>query len=170
VFVTRVKKCLLILAISISLTACSKPSGNEQLQEVKAPILSAATLGEQQILTVDEHMKAEPYASSSTKSGKQQAQICRACHSFVLDGPNMIGPALYGLFGRQAGEHSGFGYSPVLKNADFVWTPRALDAWLAQPGSFLPGNRMTFAGVLRKQDRDDLIAFLLKETSGKEIE
>ena len=166
----RGNKWRLILAMLISLTACSKQSGNEQSQEVKAPIFSAATLGEQQVLTVDEYLKAEAYATASMMNGKRQAQICRACHSFELDGPNIIGPTLYGLFGRQAGEHGGFGYSPVLRDAGFVWTPRALDAWLAQPGSFLPGNRMTFVGVLRKQDRDDLIAFLLMETSDKEVE
>ena len=78
----------------------------------------------------------------------------------------MIGPVLHGMFGARAGSRDGFDYSPVLREAQFVWTPRALDAWLAQPGRFLPGNRMTFAGVLRKSDRDDLIAYLLQVTSG----
>jgi cytochrome c len=52
-----------------------------------------------------------------------------------------------------------------MRNANFVWTPRALDGWLAQPGKFLPGNRMTFAGVMRQSDRDDLVAYLLAVTS-----
>ena len=52
-----------------------------------------------------------------------------------------------------------------MRDADFIWTPEALNAWLAQPGRFLPGNRMTFAGVLRQSDRDDLIAYLLDVTS-----
>jgi len=77
----------------------------------------------------------------------------------------MIGPALHGFFGTQAGSRDGFEYSPVLTEAAFSWTPRALDAWLAQPGRFLPGNRMTFAGVLRESDRNDLIAYLLQATS-----
>lgn len=80
----------------------------------------------------------------------------------------MIGPALFGIFGRRVGELAGFDYSPVMRNANFVWTPRALDAWLAQPGRFLPGNRMTFAGVFGQQDRDDLIAYLLEATSDRQ--
>ena len=77
----------------------------------------------------------------------------------------MIGPALHGFFGREVGSYSGFEYSAAMRNADFVWTPRALNAWLAQPGRFLPGNRMTFAGVLKQEDRDDLIAYLLEATT-----
>ncbi len=77
----------------------------------------------------------------------------------------MIGPALHGFFGTEAGSREDFEYSAVLAQADFVWTPRALDAWLVQPGRFLPGNRMTFAGVFRESDRNDLIAYLLQVTS-----
>ena len=80
----------------------------------------------------------------------------------------MIGPALYGFFGADAGSHEGFEYSPALRSADFVWTPRALDAWLAQPGRFLPGNRMTFAGVSRQADRDALIAYLMEVTTAND--
>jgi len=77
----------------------------------------------------------------------------------------MIGPALHGFFGTKAGSRGGFDYSDVLRRADFVWTPEALDAWLAQPGRFLPGNRMTFGGVLKQEDRNDLIAYLLTATT-----
>ncbi len=159
-------KWLAILTLSLLFAACGKQSENGQATEVAAPLLSAATLGEQQVLAVDEYLRAEPYASASLKSGKQQVQICKACHSFESGGSNMIGPALHGIFLRQAGEHSGFDYSPALRDADFVWTPRALDAFLSHSQTFLPGHRMSFAGVFRKKDRDNLIAFLLKETSG----
>lgn len=92
--------------------------------------------------------------------------MCRACHSFEANGPNKIGPALHGVFGRKSGSVASFNYSPALLGAEFTWTPRALDAWLAQPATFLPGNRMAFAGVPRQEDRDNLIAYLLEATSG----
>jgi cytochrome c len=76
----------------------------------------------------------------------------------------MIGPNLYGFFGEQVGTVEGFDYSNAVANADFVWTPRALDAWLVQPSRFLPGNRMTFAGVGDAGNRADLIAYLLRAT------
>lgn len=76
----------------------------------------------------------------------------------------MIGPNLHGFFGRKAGSGGSFDYSAVLEKADFVWTPRALDAWLREPARFLPGNRMTFIGVSSEGDRLDLIAYLLEAT------
>ena len=39
-----------------------------------------------------------------------------------------------------------------------------IDAWLAQPGRLLAGNKMTFVGVLDLSDRADLIACLLEVT------
>lgn len=40
-------------------------------------------------------------------------------------------------------------------------TPAALDAWLADPARFLPGNRMAIPGISDASDRDNLIAYLL---------
>ena len=77
----------------------------------------------------------------------------------------MIGPNLFGFFGKPAGSVAGYSYSAALQEADFRWTPRALDAWLLQPARFLPGNRMSFPGVSRASDRADLIAYLLEATS-----
>ncbi len=112
-----------------------------------------------------EYLLEPPYSTADFANGEKQAVYCRACHSLEAGGARMVGPALNGFFGTQAGSRDGFDYSDALSGADFVWTPRALDAWLAQPSRFLPGNRMIFAGVPRQGDRDDLIAYLLKVTS-----
>ncbi len=133
--------------------------------KVTAPLLTAGTLGDQTVLTAAEYLSATPYSSADRLKGARLAQICRACHSLDKGGPNMIGPVLYGFFGSGVGSRAGFDYSPVMRDADFLWTPRALDAWLAQPSRFLPGNRMTFAGVLQSGDREDLIAYLLEVTT-----
>lgn len=106
-----------------------------------------------------------PFSGADRTKGENLARVCRACHSLDKNGLNMIGPALYGFFGSDAGSRDGFEYSSVLSNAGFVWTPRALDAWLVQPGRFLPGNRMVFAGLSRQSDREDLIAYLLEVTT-----
>lgn len=158
----------MLLAVSVlaaALAGCGKESNDTGAEEGGGSFPSAATLGDQVVLTVDEYLAADAYAGADLANGEKQARICKACHSLEKGGPNMIGPALFGFFGTKVGSRSGFEYSSVLRSADFVWTPEALDAWLAQPGRFLPGNRMTFAGVSRQQDRDDLIAYLLTVTS-----
>lgn len=152
------------------LAACGSDSEDKLSGKEQVAHLSAATLGEQAVLNVSDYLALEKFQSANSSKGERQAMICKACHSLNAGGPNMIGPALFGFFGKKAGEQAGFAYSPVMRSADFVWTPRALDAWLAQPGRFLPGNRMTFAGVASQQDRDDLIAYLLVKTTVEESE
>ena len=158
---------LTVAVVLALLAACGNESHVELSEEIEVAHLSAATLGEQTVLGVSDYLALEQYQTANSKKGGRQALICKACHSFDAAGPNMIGPALFGFFGRGAGGQAGFDYSPAMQAADFVWTPRALDAWLAQPGRFLPGNRMTFGGVSGQQDRDDLIAYLLVKTSAK---
>jgi cytochrome c len=70
-------------------------------------------------------------------------------------------PSLAGVFGRKAGTAEGFHrYSDALRSADLVWNEDALNAFLADPQAFLPGNRMTFPGIRDAQARADVIAYL----------
>ena len=156
---------LLAVAAMVTLVAgCGESTEDNGTELGTGSLPTAATLGEQVVLSVEEYLATAPYSDADLSRGEKQAQMCRACHSFDEGGPNMIGPALHGFFGNKVGSRSGFEYSAVMRNADFVWTPEALNAWLAQPGRFLPGNRMAFAGVLKQDDRDELIAFLLSAT------
>jgi cytochrome c len=154
-------RLLAVAAAVLLIAGCGKSNEETGIESGTAPLPTAAMLGEQVVLSAEEYLAAAPYSEADRSRGERQAQICKACHSLDRNGPNMIGPPLHGFFGREVGSRSGFEYSAVMHNADFVWTPEALNAWLAQPGRFLPGNRMTFAGVLRQSDRDDLIAYLL---------
>jgi cytochrome c len=45
-----------------------------------------------------------------------------------------------------------------------VWTPKALEAWLAEPAGFVVGTTMGFSGYRSAEDRRDLIAYLLHAT------
>ena len=146
-------------------TACGNDAGVSGSDVKKPAPLTASTLGDQTVLTIPEYLATGQFAMTDRSKGEQQAQICKACHSFNEGGPNMIGPALFDMFGNAAGQQSDFGYSDAMLAANFVWTPRALDAWLAQPGRFLPGNIMSFGGVFMQSDRDNLIAYLLEATS-----
>ena len=132
-----------------------------------AAALTAASLGEQSVLSAAEYLEQPPYAGADRDNGQRLAQMCKACHTLGAGGVHMIGPNLFGFFGKPAGSAERYAYSAALQEADFAWTPRALDAWLARPARFLPGNRMSFPGVSSASDRADVIAYLLEATSAQ---
>jgi len=105
-------------------------------------------------------VRAEPPVGDPER-GRQVFQPCRTCHYPEPGFGNYNGPSLTGIFGRKAGTREGFtGYSKVLKESGFVWTPELLDAWLASPGEFLADSTMIFVGIPDRQARADLIAYL----------
>ena len=164
---TEIRRCYMLL-LTLVLVACGDAgdgAGDEAPGPASAPLLTAATLGEQQVLANSAYLAQPPYADADPSRGERQALMCRACHSLESGGRNMLGPALHGFFGREVGAVEGFDYSSAIREADFVWTPRALDAWLREPARFLPGNRMIFAGVPDAGDREALIAYLLEVTA-----
>ncbi|MDP3174411.1 MAG: cytochrome c family protein [Phenylobacterium sp.] len=105
-----------------------------------------------------------PYNTGDLENGERQFGVCRSCHTIAPGGRNMTGPNLYGVFGRKAGSVDGFAYSDAVKAAGFVWDGAHLDQWLTNPRTFLPGTKMSFAGIKAEKDRVDLIAYLKVET------
>ena len=93
--------------------------------------------------------------------GRQVFAACRTCHYPEKGYGHHNGPSLFAIFGRRAGSQPDFAYySPALKRSNLVWQPALLDAWLANPDGFLPGNVMVFVAVPDTRDRADLIAYL----------
>ena len=89
----------------------------------------------------------QPDAAGDPEVGQERFRACAACHT-LEPGAHRTGPSLAGVFGREAGSAEGFHrYSEALRSADLVWREDTLDAFLADPRGFLPGNRMTFAGI-----------------------
>lgn len=150
------------LAVTVgSMSGCDNGAGHNPIT------LSAATLGNQELQSTAEYLAREPYVGADIENGEKLAMRCRECHSLEAGGRHRIGPNLSGVFGRRAGKAPEFDYSSALADAEFHWTPRALDAWLASPYDFLPGNRMNFAGIDDAADRADLVAYLLTETGAE---
>jgi cytochrome c len=117
-----------------------------------------------EIKTAAEYAQDPAFAAADLKRGELLSLACAACHTFRAGQPKLIGPNLHGVFGRRAGAVPDFDYSPALRASSLVWTPRALEAWLADPATFVAGTTMTFAGYRTVADRRDLIAYLLHAT------
>ena len=46
-----------------------------------------------------------------------------------------------------------------------VWGEDTLEVYLQDPKKYIPGTKMVFAGLKKKQDRDNLIAYLKDATA-----
>ncbi len=108
--------------------------------------------------------KVEPIAvrlaSANVEKGEAGTKACHACHNFEKDGPNKVGPALYGVVERPKGAHPGFEYSAAMKEKGGAWTYADLDEFLANPKGYVKGTKMAFAGIASPQERANVIAYL----------
>jgi cytochrome c2 len=101
------------------------------------------------------------HADGDAARGEKRFEECVACHS-TERGANAVGPTLFGVFDRKAGELADYRYSPALKRSGITWTAQTLDAFIADPQQVVPANRMPYAGLPDAGARADLIAYLQK--------
>ena len=105
-------------------------------------------------------------AAADPAEGEKKARVCVACHTFDQGGPNKVGPNLYGVIGQAFAHLEGYNYSQAFQEAHEAgrtWSYADLDAYLANPREFLPGNKMTFAGLKKAEDRAAVIAYLRQQ-------
>jgi cytochrome c len=115
---------------------------------------------------------AQPTASANNTAtmpagdaarGRLVFASCRTCHYAEQSMGHNNGPNLNRIFGKVAGKQQGFDYySNHFKNAQFVWTPEFMYAWLENPRQMFPDSTMMSSGLPDPQQRADLIAFLQK--------
>ncbi len=76
-----------VLVLLLLCTACQQASDTTATE-----VLTAAQLGEQEILPNSEHLREPRYAAADLERGARIAMQCRACHSFDPAGPLLLGP------------------------------------------------------------------------------
>ena len=98
-------------------------------------------------------------ASADAGAGEKVFGKCKACHK--LDGSDGTGPHLNGIVDKAKAASAGFAYSDAaLAVADQVWTAENLNGFLENPKGYMPGTKMSFAGLPKVEDRANLIAYL----------
>jgi len=154
-------RALLAVIVPVFLAACgpSAPKGSD------APTAPRAAGPSNEEMQARIAALPAPYNEASYEAGRRVFAQCRSCHTTDEGAGNRVGPNLHGVFGREIGSVEGFNYSQAVQDADFVWDGERLDHWLQNPQTFLPGNRMAFAGVRDEAQRRDVIAYLMAETA-----
>jgi cytochrome c len=107
-------------------------------------------------------LAVQPAAAEDAAAGKTAFGKCTACH--VADtSTNRLGPHLADVIGRPAGSVPDYNYSKAMKDAGaagLVWDKAALTEFLEAPRKKVPGTKMTFAGLKKPEDIQNLLAYL----------
>lgn len=98
-------------------------------------------------------------AEGDPAAGEKVYKNCKSCHATEA-GDHRVGPSLAGVIGRQAGGAEGYKYSDAMTGSGITWDTASLGQYLEAPKKFMPGTKMTFAGLKAQADRDNVIAYL----------
>ena len=104
------------------------------------------------------------FASASAAEGAKVFKKCAACHSITQGGGNKIGPALWGVLGRQAGSVSDYKYSKAMTAHDKAWSFEEMNGFLTKPKDWVKGTKMSFAGLKKAKDRAAVILYMNEKT------
>lgn len=73
---------------------------------------------------------------------------------------NGVGPHLVGVIGREAGAVEGFKYSKAMEGSGLVWDAETLTGFLTKPKKYLKGTKMTFNGLKKPADIENVLAYI----------
>jgi cytochrome c len=110
------------------------------------------------------NVMADAMAADGVAKGEAVFKKCTACHTIAAGGAAGIGPNLHGVVGKPIGGGS-FAYSEALKGVGGTWSFESLNSWLTNPKKFAAGNKMTFAGLGKAEDRAAVMLYLNSQGS-----
>ena len=104
-------------------------------------------------------------ASARVANGEKVFKKCAACHSIAKGKGNKIGPALFGVLGRQAGSLVDYKYSKAMIAHGKPWTFEEMNSFLTKPKDWVKGTKMSFAGLKNAKDRAAVILYMNENTN-----
>ena len=105
------------------------------------------------------------FASTSAAEGAKVFKKCAACHSIAEGGKNKIGPALWGVLGRQAGSLPDYKYSKAMAAHGKKWSFEEMNGFLLKPKDWIKGTKMSYAGLKKEKDRAAVILYMNENTN-----
>jgi len=105
------------------------------------------------------------FASTSAAEGAKVFKKCAACHSIAEGGKNKIGPALWGVLGRQAGSLPDYKYSKAMAEHGKKWSFEEMNGFLIKPKDWIKGTKMSYAGLKSEKERAAVILYMNQNTN-----
>ena len=105
------------------------------------------------------------FASTTAAEGAKVFKKCAACHSIAEGGKNKIGPALWGVLGRQAGSLPDYKYSKAMAAHGKKWSFEEMNGFLINPKEWIKGTKMSYAGLKSEKERAALILYMNENTN-----
>jgi len=142
------------------LTACGAQENTASQPEI--------TTAPAQTVAVTQTAAAElSPAEMLMKRGAKLYKRCQTCHTLNEGGKHKVGPNMWAIYGATAGQKEGFAYSTAMKESGVIWTDETLSSYIENPRKFMPGNRMSYAGLRKAEDREAVLAYIKAQTTPK---
>ena len=101
-------------------------------------------------------------AEGDAAAGEKTFKKCKACHKVDSD-KHGLGPSLNQAIGRTPGTADDFKYSSAMiefGEGGAVWDEETLSLFLEAPKKMVPKTKMSFRGLKKPEDRENVIAYI----------
>lgn len=109
-------------------------------------------------------VSAEDLVGNARAGEKIFKRKCKACHTVDQGGKKRVGPNLFAVFGAVPGQKEGYKYSKAMiafgKEQQNIWDAATLALFLTKPKKLVTKTKMSFAGLKKQVDRDNMVAYL----------